>query len=191
MALRPLFDIHYDESQPTPFKRKSRIPYFKEKFEALETSENLTPVELAKEIKLLLVENAKVSRLREKKIIRENGKKSEPWFDSECRRDKNNVNRLGNLIQKKPTDSTLRMQLRDARKSFKRTILAKKRNYKHKMLDLLESKKETGTQKEFWDIFRKNSPKSKKGARSTINEKVLRTLSGLIQNKESTNYSSH
>ena len=30
------------------------------------------------------------------------------------------------------------------------------------MLDLLESKKETGTQKEFWDIFRKISPKSKK-----------------------------
>ena len=48
------------------------------------------------------------------------------------------------------------------KKALKRTILSKKRQYKHKMLSLLESKRDSGTQKEFWDIFKKISPKNRK-----------------------------
>ena len=144
------------------FESNLSLPFYKERFEALENSDSLTPIELAKEIKILLLENIKTSAIREKKKIDESDKKSEPWFDSECKKKKNCISNLGNMIRKTPMDNALRLSLRTEKKSFRRIILLKKRNYKHKMLSLLESKRDSGTPKEFWNIFKKISPKNKK-----------------------------
>ena len=54
------------------------------------------------------------------------------------------------------------MELSGVKKEFKRTVLRKKRRYKDKMFSILESKREDGTPKEFWNIFKKISPKCKK-----------------------------
>ena len=70
------------------FKSNLSLPYFKEQFEALENSVNLNPAELAKSIKILLLENTKMSRIKEKRMFKDDGKISEPWFDSECRKKK-------------------------------------------------------------------------------------------------------
>ena len=40
--------------------------------------------------------------------------------------------------------------------------MIKKRAHKGKMMSLLETKRNSGTQKEFWNIFRKISPRTKK-----------------------------
>ena len=87
---------------------------------------------MAKEIKLLLLENVKTSNIKEKKKMKENDQKSEPWFDSECKKMKNEMRSIGNQIRKAPTNQTLRMALRDEKKSFKRTIMKKKKSYKGK-----------------------------------------------------------
>ena len=80
--------------------------------------------------------------------MKENDQKSEPWFDGECKKMKNELRSIGNQIQKAPTNQALRMALRNEKKSFKRTIMKKKKSYKGKMLSLLESKRNDGTQRE-------------------------------------------
>ena len=59
-------------------------------------------------------------------------------------------------------DELRRKLLSSEKKNFRRTVLLKKRHHKGKMMSLLEAKRDTGTQKEFWDIFRKISPKNRK-----------------------------
>ena len=122
-------------------------------------SSDMTPSELAKEIKLLLLENTKMCHIKEKKKQADH---SEPWFDTECKRKKDQIRHLGNKIKKSPLDPLLRQTLSKEKKEFKRIILIKKRRYKDKMIHLLESKKASGTPKEFWNIFKKISPKCKK-----------------------------
>ena len=156
-------DLHpgwvWNEEVREIFAENLSLPYYKEKFEALEDSDDLSPTELAKQIQLLLIENTKTSNMREKK--KNADKKTEPWFDAECRLKKEHVNHLGNKIKKSPSDQSLRILLSKEKKEFKRTILIKKRHHKEKMINILESKRDSGTPKEFWDIFKKISPKSK------------------------------
>jgi hypothetical protein len=95
-------DLHpgwvWNEPERETFTENLSLPYFKEKFEALENSSNLNPSDLAKEIKLLLVENTKISQIKLKK--KDSGTKSDPWFDSECKSKKEHINCLGNKIKK-------------------------------------------------------------------------------------------
>ena len=159
-------DIHpgwvWTEIGRENFEKNLTLPYFKEKFEALENASHLTPGQLAKEIKMLLLENTKTSGIQEKKKFDETKANSDPWFDGECNKKKKDLNNLGNRIRKSPLDPCLRLALRNEKKSFKRIILTKKRQYKLKMMNLLESKRGSGTPKEYWDIFRKISPKNRR-----------------------------
>ena len=108
------------------------------------------------------MENTQTARVKEKRKINEDDKKSEPWFDSECKKKKDDITKLGKKIQKSPKDQGLRTLLSNEKKSFRRIVLLKKRQHRGKMMALLESKRDCGTQKEFWDIFRKISPKIRK-----------------------------
>ena len=136
------------------FERNLSLPYYQEKFGALENADNLTPIELAKEIKILLLENAKTSDIKEKKRFKADNK-SEPWFDSDCKKGKDLIRNLGNRIKKAPMNETLRLSLCNEKKTFRRVIQIKKFQCKKKMLSLLESKK-------FWNIFKKISPRNKR-----------------------------
>lgn len=151
--------------------------YYREKFEALENSTSLNPSEMAKEIKLLLIENTKTSNIRLKK--NQNDAKSEPWFDSECRKKKETINGIGKKIKKSPMDQSLRTSLSKEKKEFKRTVLVKKRRYKEKMIHIMESKRDSGTPKEFWNIFKKISPKCKKNPVQPSMKKFFDYFKGL------------
>ena len=67
--LKPI-DLHpgwlWNEIARENFEKNLTLPYYKEKFEALEKASNLTPVEIAKEIRTLLIENTKTSGIQEK-----------------------------------------------------------------------------------------------------------------------------
>ena len=157
-------DIHpgwvWNEEARENFTENLSLPYFMEKFGALEDSSNLDPFNLAEKIKQLLLENTKISQIKVKK---KDGKtETDSWFDSECKNKKEYINHLGNKIKKSPSDQSIRNELSLVKKEFKRTVLIKKRRYKEKMVQLLETKKDTGTPKEFWNIVKKISPKSKK-----------------------------
>ena len=157
-------DLHpgfkWDEISTEKFQESLMLPYFKSKFEALLNSVSLKPSELAQELKSILLENTEIINVKVKKTqIDQN---SEAWFDTECKKLKNEVRSLGNKLRKAPKDPVIRMSLFAMKKSFKRTILSKKRNYKTKVLSDLDAKRQDGNQKEFWKIFRKISPKNKR-----------------------------
>ena len=113
---------------------------------------------------------------------------SEPWFDSECKRKKELISQLGNKIKKSPLDQALRTLLSKEKKEFKRTILIKKRRYKEKMVHLLESKKDSGTPKEFWNIFKKISPKCKKDPVQPSMKKFFDYFKGLSKSSRALSF---
>ena len=104
------------------FEKNLASPYYRDKINALLSDVNLSPVELAKNIELLLLENTKTSCLKEKKTVNKDSRKSQPWFDSECSVKKNEINKLGHAVRKCPLDNLARTDLNNAKKCFKRTI---------------------------------------------------------------------
>ena len=69
---------------------------------------------------------------------------------------------LANNVSRSPHNLDIRNRLGEEKKSFKHIIKIKKRRYKHKAICDLEAKKHEGTQKEFWNLFRKISPKTRR-----------------------------
>ena len=115
-------DLHpgwiWNETDRENYCESLSLDYFKEKFGALENSPDITPNELAKEIKLLLMENTKTARVREKKKMK-NEPLSDPWFDTECKMKKENLNNIGNKIRKSPENQCLRSRLSVEKKSLR------------------------------------------------------------------------
>ena len=102
------------------------------------------------------VSNAKV---KIKKRAEDLNKKSEVWFDNECRLSKENMNHVSKKFSKTPKDNLLRRQVFEAKKNFKKIILTKKRKYRKKLVDDLQNS-ERKNSKDFWKKLRKLSPKN-------------------------------
>ena len=141
-------DLHpgflWNEVSSERFENNLSLPYFKEKFDVLLNTNDLKPFELANEINTILLESTKVSKVKEKKIRTNTDQKSEPWFDSECKKMKNELRSLGNKLSKSPNDSNIRTSLCEEKRNFKRTIVTKKRHYKRYVLSQIESKRHGG-----------------------------------------------
>jgi hypothetical protein len=142
------------------FQNNLSLPYFQEKFDSLWSS-SLKPFELATKIKSLLLENTKISAIKAKKAMPQEGK-PETWFDNECRVKKEKLRSLANKLNKTPGNAEVRSILNESKRDFKRIIAIKKSQHKQKAISELEDKKHEGTPKEFWNLFRKISPKSQK-----------------------------
>ena len=85
----------WNEEALFKFESNLRLPYYRERFEALVNLEGLTPSQRANEVKRLLLENTKTSNIKEKKKMKDD-QNSEPWFDSECKKLKNSIRLTGN-----------------------------------------------------------------------------------------------
>ena len=100
-----------------------------------------------------------------------NKKIGEPWFDKECKHAKEDLNSLAKKLAKSPLDKNARSQVFEAKKNFKKIILAKKRRHRKILVDELQNKQQMRNSKEYWKLFRKISPKSKSDPRQpSINE---------------------
>ena len=117
---------------------------------------------MAREIQNLLTETITSTKIKAKKRADPEGK-SEPWFDKECEYEKTKIRTLANNVKKNPFSNICRNQLRGAKKEFQKIIMAKKRRYKKSIFKKLQEEKENYNKKEYWKIFRKISPKNKKG----------------------------
>ena len=143
------------------YKNNLLTPYFNAKFREL-VDNNMAPINLANSITSLLLENCKISGIKTKRATNGNKKDSEPWSDKECEEAKKDLKNLANNVSRSPHNLDIRNRLGEGKKSFKRIIKIKKRRYKHKAICDLEAKKHEGTQKEFWNLFRKISPKTRR-----------------------------
>ena len=153
----------WNEESIERFKKGLKDPLIEGRIETLLNSPSIQSISLAKEIQKLLTDTVHTSKIKPKKRI-DPENKSEPWFDKECESEKKKVRTFANKVKKNPQDDICRSQLRGAKKEFKKIIMAKKRRYRTNIFKKLQDEKENHNKKEYWKIFRKISPKNKKGA---------------------------
>jgi hypothetical protein len=110
-----------------------------------------------------MLENASSADIKVKKTRTEN--LDDPWFDTECKIEKENLNSLSKKLSKSPCDEKIRRKVFEAKKNFRKIILAKKRRHRKTLTDELQNKKQDRSLKDFWKIFRKISPKNKSDPR--------------------------
>ena len=156
------FKLHpgflWNDQSYEKYKESLSSPPIRSKVDDLLSNKPLTVTEMSEEIKSILFENADISKLKTKKTGT-NENVSEPWFDDDCKNMKNKIRSIGKQLSKSPNDRFIRTSLCEAKKSFRRKIAYKKRNYKKAVLTELESKRKDKNHRDFWKIFRKISPK--------------------------------
>ena len=158
------FDLHpgflWNEEEFEKYKEALSLPQISEKVNNVLSNNSLSVTEISEEIKSILFENADISKLKVKK--NKNDNISEAWFDKECKDSKNKIRSLGKKLSNSPEDTLIRKTLCEAKKSFRRKIAYKKRKYRQTVINDMESKRKDGNQRDFWKIFRKISPKTKR-----------------------------
>ena len=91
--------------------------------------------DLAGNICELMLDSVSNAKVKVKKRAEDLDKKTAIWFDNECRLSKENLNHVSNKFSKSPKDNLLRQQVFEAKKNFKKIILAKKRKYRKKLVN--------------------------------------------------------
>ena len=159
------FELHpgfvWNDEAYDRYKEALSLPAMDAKINAFLSNNTLSVIEMSEHVKSFLFENAEIAKVKCKKK-KSDEHFSEPWFDEDCKEKKKEIRTLGNKLSKYPENESIRISLREAKKGFRRTIAFKKRNYKRSTLTELESKRKEKNHREFWKIFRKLSPKSKR-----------------------------
>ena len=87
----------------------------------LTQNENLNPINIASEIKDILINNAENCNLKKKKI-RNNESTTAPWFNIECEDKKRSLRDAGRNLQQNPCDQNFREEINKQKRNFKKLI---------------------------------------------------------------------
>ena len=159
-----LMDTHpgfvWNENSLESYRKNLSSEGVKGKVQTLMMAGSLNVAELAAGICDLMIDTAKSSGTKTKKSFNELNKNEQPWFDKECKLEKEKLNGLAKKVRKSPTDNNARSLLFDTKKNFKRIVLAKKRRHRKKLVCQLQDNSTDRTLKEHWKLFRKISPKN-------------------------------
>ena len=136
--------------------------------------ENNSTTDLASSICEFMLEVVSSAGVKAKKGFRDGEKTNEPWFDLECKTEKERLRNLSKYLTKNPSDENTRSQISDAKKNFRRMILAKKRRHRTVLVDKMQHEKYERNLKEHWKLFRKISPKSKSDQKQPSMTEFLR-----------------
>ena len=154
-------------SPPFIFDENSRIAFtngltsqeIKDKITQLITSENVTAINIAAELKNILLTNAQNCQLKVRKNSDINKKQSAPWFDKECTDIKNKLRKLGGNLKQEPTNNILRNSLLQQKRLLKKLTKKKKYRYRQDILSEMSIKKANNCQSDFWKLLEKLSKK--------------------------------
>ena len=162
-----LADMHpgflWNETSIANYKAKLGSDEARERVRGLIDSSTPSTTDLADKICKLMLENVSAAKVKTKKNIR--GQGEDPWFDAECRLAKEDLSSLSKKLSKSPLDGGVRGRVFEAKKSFKKIVLAKKRRHRKKLVDELQNKKQDRNLRDFWKLFRKISPKNQSDPR--------------------------
>ena len=115
-------------------------------------NENLSALNLGAATKSFLLENA--GKCQTKMTKSTNVANSDaPWFDSECKKARNNLRKLGNELKRDPKKQETRTLLQNEKKEFKKMTGGKKRKHRRNVTDKLSQSHVS--QREFWKILDK------------------------------------
>ena len=130
-----LFDPNTKEDFCNGLKSEANTQNFQE----LLANESLSALNLGSSMKSLLLGNANTCQIRVAKGNKDeqNSCQDAPWFDSECRKSKNSIRKLGNDLKKEPLNEETRTLLQNQKKSLKQLATNKKRRYKQSITEKL------------------------------------------------------
>ena len=146
-------------------------------FSKLVEDEDISPCEMGDLVKTMLVNTARKCKVKTRKH-NSPGNLSAPWFDKECVIAKNELGYLGNQLKKDPGNIALRESLLHSKRSFKKHTAFKKRKYKQKITDEMNSSHKN--QKQFWRLLDKLSDKKENTSAFLSHNSLLSHFKSLL-----------
>ena len=131
----------WEENSRNKFVTELNSPHTKERFQALFNSTELKPVNIAAEIKNILLGTARNCKLKTKKMPKQGTSRSEPWFDRECVNIKRQISKLGKELKRDPRCNNVRAELIQQKRSLKKLVTTKKRSYRQRIIYEMTTKK--------------------------------------------------
>ena len=125
---------------------------------SLLSSDEIKPTAMATEIADILINNAKDCKIKIQRKPKEQKQQSGPWFDHDCIKIKELLNKKSKLLKKDPTDLITRTTIFNLKREFRKLVKRKKRSHKESILNQMNKKKNEKNQKEFWKLLEKFSP---------------------------------
>ena len=157
--LKTLPSFILDANSQITFRDALTSQVTKDKINQLIASENMSAINIAAEIKNILLTNAQNCHIKMKKNPKPNSKQSAPWFDKECIDIKDNLRKLGSSLKKEPCNNILRSSLSQQKKLLKKLTTQKKYRYKKGILNEMANNYNNKNQKDFWKLLDKLSQK--------------------------------
>ena len=96
-----------------------------EKLSKLSNSSNLNPTDFSKEIRDILIGNAHLCKIKQKKIRKDTAQQSFPWFDKECRELKNKLRVNSKRLSKNHKNKNDRISTFQSKKDLKKLVRKK------------------------------------------------------------------
>ena len=148
---------YFDEKCKTKFTEILKSDEMFEKINSLSRIHELNTDFLASEISSTLLDVCKKSNIKPQK----NKLKyyNEPWFDVECHNLKKSLQKKCRKLRGKHDDKKLHLEILQDNKTFKKLIKKKKDDYKLKIMEDINLKR--NEQKVFWKLLDKLQPTNK------------------------------
>ena len=191
IASEELKDAHpgffWNETSLASYNNELQCDLAQQKVNQMLAAPSLDSIELATNICGFLLATVSSAGVKQKRPFNEESGKKQPWFDYECKSEKEKLCILSKKLKKNPNDKNTRDQVLDAKKNFKRIILAKKRRLRTVLVDKLTTTKHDKNLKEHWKTFRKLSPKNTADPRQPSMSEFQNYFEKLSQSKRAQN----
>ena len=152
-----------------------------QKIQELLENENLSALNMGAATKALLIKTATTCQIKMSKAPNtKNG--DAPWFDSECKKAKNNLQKFGNKLRRDPKNMESRTQLMNEKRNFKKLTANKKRKHKQNITNKLSQTHVS--QREFWKILDNLSEKKANVSSFVSHHAMTNHFKTLLNSKE-------
>ena len=122
--------IRWDENAKIRYLEGLKSIKVESRIENLINNNNIKPYNLAAEIKDILISNVEKCKLKRGKPQSKKDHPTAPWFDYECKTEKQNLHEISRKLKKNPHDLSTRTELFNQKRKFKKLVKTKKCQYK-------------------------------------------------------------
>ena len=141
---------YWEDDSSENFENALKMEDLADKLGAIRSSSDLS--HMVEGINSLLSDTAEKCNVKKKKTkpIKPN---NAPWFDRECIRKKEMINRTAKNVKRHPNDTKLREEMYSLKMNYKSTILSKKRKYKEEVMNQMTCNRRNS--RFFWKLLDK------------------------------------
>ena len=142
---------YWDDDCAEKYENVLKTDEFSTKLNQIENS--LDPDVMVEGINSLLSKAAEDSSVKKKKKSRPQSRHNFPWYDRECKTEKDNMNKIAKNIKKEPNDVKLHEELYSCKRKYKLTLESKKKKYKNDVINQMNGNRKNS--RFFWKLLDK------------------------------------